>query len=115
MSLRNLFSSSNGELNPAIIIRYALFLLLLIGLTFFYLSPGFRGLTNEKGLEQAQIAREIARGNGFKTKLVRPLSLRQSIEHSEDVTLTDLHDTYHAPLNPLLNSIALGFYKDYFQ
>jgi hypothetical protein len=115
MSLRNLFSSSNGELNPAIIIRYALFLLLLIGLTFFYLSPGFRGLTNEKGLEQAQIAREIARGNGFKTKLVRPLSLRQSIEHSEDVTLTDLHDTYHAPLNPLLNSIALGFYKDDFQ
>ena len=115
MSLRNLFSSSNGELNPAIIIRYALFLLLLIGLTFFYLSPGFRGLTNKKGLEQAQIAREIARGNGFKTKLVRPLSLRQSIEHSEDVTLTDLHDTYHAPLNPLLNSIALGFYKDDFQ
>ncbi|MCH2060125.1 MAG: hypothetical protein MK183_05820 [Verrucomicrobiales bacterium] len=115
MSLRNLFSSSNGELNPAIIIRYALFLLLLIGLTFFYLSPGFRGLTNEKGLEQAQIAREIARGNGFKTKLVRPLSLRQAIEHSEDVTLTDLHDTYHAPLNPLLNSIALGFYEDDFQ
>ncbi|MED5585200.1 MAG: hypothetical protein VYB61_02500 [Verrucomicrobiota bacterium] len=115
MSLRNLFSSSNGELNPAIIIRYALFLLLLIGLTFFYLSPGFRGLTNEKGLEQAQIAREIARGNGFKTKLVRPLSLRQAIEHSEDVTLADLHDTYHAPLNPLLNSIALGFYEDDFQ
>ena len=115
MSLRNLFSSSNGELNPAIIIRYALFLLLLIGLTFFYLAPGFRGLNSEKGLEQAQIAREIARGNGFKTKMIRPLSLRQSIEHSENVTLTDLHDTYHAPLNPLLNSIALNFYKDEFE
>ena len=115
MSLRNLFSSSNGELNPAIIIRYALFLLLLIGLTFFYISPGFRGLTHEKGLEQAQIAREIARGNGFKTKLIRPLSLRQSIEHSEDVILTDLDDTYHSPLSPLLNSIALSFYKDDFQ
>lgn len=115
MSLRNLFSSSNGELNPAIIIRYALFLLLLIGLTFFYISPGFRGLTHEKGLEQAQIAREIARGHGFKTKLIRPLSLRQSIEHREDVILTDLEDTYHSPLNPLLNSIALSFYKDDFQ
>ena len=115
MSLRNLFSSTNGELNPAIIIRYALFLLLLIGLTFFYISPGFRGLTHEKGLEQAQIAREIARGHGFKTKLIRPLSLRQSIEHREDVILTDLEDTYHSPLNPLLNSIALSFYKDDFQ
>jgi hypothetical protein len=115
MSLRNIFSSSNGELNPVIIIRYASFLLLLIGLTFFYLSPGFRGLNNEKGLEQAQIAREIARGNGFKSKLIRPLSLRQSVEHSENVTLTSLHDTYHAPLNPLFNSIALNLYKDDFQ
>ncbi|MCP4848355.1 MAG: glycosyltransferase family 39 protein [Verrucomicrobiaceae bacterium] len=115
MSLRNTFSSSNGELNPAIIIRYALFLLLLIGLTFFYLSPGFRGLNHEKGLEQAQIAREVARGNGFKTKLIRPLSLQQSVKHSDSVTLTSLHDTYHAPLNPLLNSIALKFYEDDFQ
>ena len=115
MSLRNIFSSSNGELNPRIIIRYALFLLLLIGLTFFYLSPGFRGLNSEKGVEQAQIAREIARGNGFKTKLIRPLSLRQSVEHSEDVMLTSLHDTYHSPFNPLLNSVALNFYKDDFE
>ena len=115
MSLRNIFSSSNGELNPRIIIRYALFLLLLIGLTFFYLSPGFRGLNSEKGVEQAQIAREIARGNGFKTKLIRPLSLRQSVEHSENVMLTSLHDTYHSPFNPLLNSVALNFYKDDFE
>ncbi len=115
MSLRNIFSSSNGELSAVIIIRYALFLLLLIGLTFFYLSPGFRGLNHEKGLEQAQIAREIARGNGFQSKMIRPLSLRQSLEHSDNVSLTGFHDTYHAPLNPLLNSIALNFSKDNFE
>jgi len=115
MSLRNIFSSSNGELSPVIIIRYALFLLLLIGLTFFYLSPGFRGLNHEKGLEQAQIAREIARGNGFQSKVIRPLSLRQSLENSENVSLTGFHDTYHAPLNPLINSIALNFSKDNFE
>jgi hypothetical protein len=115
MSLRNIFSSSNGELSPVIIIRYALFLLLLIGLTFFYLSPGFRGLNHSKGLEQAQIAREIARGNGFQSKVIRPLSLRQSLENHDNVSLVGFHDTYHAPLNPLVNSIALNFSKDNFE
>ncbi|MFP6873658.1 MAG: hypothetical protein VCA55_09110 [Verrucomicrobiales bacterium] len=110
--MRNIFSASSGELNPIIIVRYALFLLLLIGLTFFYISPGFRGLNHEKGLEQAQIAREIARGNGFQSKVIRPLSLHQSLEHNENITLAGFHDTYHAPLNPLVNSIALNFAKE---
>lgn len=111
MSLRNFFSTSGGELSPAIIIRRALFLLLLIGLMFFYLAPGFRGLTHPKGIDQAQIAREIARGNGFQTKMIRPLSLYQAKEHSGDVALVGFHDTYHAPLNPLVNSVILNFFK----
>ncbi len=111
MSLRSFFSTSGGELSPAIIIRRALFLLLVVGLLFFYLAPGFRGLNHPKGIDQAQIAREIARGNGFQTKMVRPLSLYQANEHSGDVALVGFHDTYHAPLNPLVNSVVLNFFK----
>ena len=108
MSLRSFFSTSGGELSPAIIIRRALFLLLLIGLMFFYLAPGFRGLQSPKGIDQAQIARELARGNGFQTKMIRPLSLFQAHSHdSEKISLVQFQDTYHAPLNPLVNSVCL--------
>ncbi len=115
MSLRSFFSSSGGELSPAVIIRRVLFLLLLIGLSFLYLVLDFRGLTNTKGVDQAQIAREIARGHGFVTKFVRPLSLFQAHSHAETedekATVVRFHDTYHAPLNPLLNSVVLKFFR----
>jgi hypothetical protein len=119
MSIRNFFSSAGGELSPAVIIRRVMFLILLLALGFFYLAIDFRGLTHPKGIDQAQIAREIARGNGFTTQMVRPLSLDQMRNHamqSEDnedsVSLTKFHDTYHAPLNPMLNSVVLGMFED---
>lgn len=63
MSLRNFFSDSKTgeELSGALILRRLLFLLLLFGLMLFYLGPGFKQLTSPKGIEQAQIARELAR------------------------------------------------------
>ena len=119
MSIRNFFSTAGGELSPAVIIRRVMFLILLLALGFFYLAIDFRGLSHPKGIDQAQIAREIARGNGFTTQMVRPLSLDQMRNHamnSEDnedsVSLTKFHDTYHAPLNPMLNSVVLGMFKD---
>ena len=35
----------------------------------------FRGLSSATGMEQAQLAREIARGNGYQTKVMRPYAL----------------------------------------
>ena len=43
--------------------------------------------------------------------MIRPLSLYQAKEHSGDVALVGFHDTYHAPLNPLVNSVILNFFK----
>ncbi|MGI9241213.1 MAG: hypothetical protein ACR2RV_10455, partial [Verrucomicrobiales bacterium] len=118
MSIRNFFSTAGGELSPAVIIRRVMFLILLLALGFFYLAIDFRGLSHPKGIDQAQIAREIARGNGFTTQMVRPLSLDQMRNHalkSEDnedsVSLTTFYDTYHAPLNPMLNSVVLGMFE----
>jgi len=134
MSIRNFFSTAGGELSPAVIVRRVLFLILLISLGFFYLAIDFRGLTHAKGIDQAQIAREIARGNGFTTKNIRPLALDQMRTFAErkeaklkqkaekngedstdikfDVGLKKFHDTYHAPLNPMLNSVVLGMFED---
>lgn len=123
MSIRNFFSTAGGELSPAVIIRRVLFLILLLTLGFFYLAIDFRGLSHPKGKDQAQIAREIARGNGFTTQMIRPLALDQMRNYSlqstegdgdgsEGVSLTKFHDTYHAPLHPMLISVVLGMFED---
>ena len=40
-------------------------------------SPFFRGLTDARGMEQAVIARELSRGNGFQTKVISPAAIEQ--------------------------------------
>ena len=114
MSLRNFFSDSKEELSGALILRRLLFLLLLFGLMLFYLGPGFKQLTSPKGIEQAQSARELARSGSFQTKMIRPLSLYQADENTEDaegVKIVGFKDTYHAPLNPILNSVIIRLFK----
>src|SRR5690606_10786640 len=53
-------------------------------------------------------AREISRGNGFSTKVISPAAYDMASKgFSETVALKDFKDTYHAPLNPLINSVVL--------
>ncbi|MEZ5300612.1 MAG: glycosyltransferase family 39 protein [Verrucomicrobiales bacterium] len=85
----------------------AVFLVVLILLGFYYLFVDFRGLSDAKGIEQAQIGREIARGHGFTTKTIRPVSLYQARSVDPETPLVGFKDTFHAPLNPLLNSVFL--------
>ena len=55
-------------------------------------------------MEQAQIAREIARGNGFSTKMIRPLSLWYFAHNERDLPTDPMPETYHAPLNTFINA-----------
>ena len=48
------------------------FYALAIGLALIHVFITFRGLSTAAGMEQAQLAREIARGNGYQTKVIRP-------------------------------------------
>ncbi len=98
------------SLNPAqidfgILTRRSLFFVVLIILTLGNLFTLFRGLNSPQAMEQAQIAREISRGNGFTTKMIRPVAYYQA-EKTErrTVSLVGFQDTYHSPLNPLLNA-----------
>lgn len=113
-------NSAPKELDPGMMIRRALFLLVLVLLTFYYLKADFRGLSAPLGMEQAQISREIARGEKFLTKCIRPAALAQINENLEDtsdepsagISLMKVPDTFHAPLNPLLNAMVLSVNKD---
>lgn len=100
--------TSTAVIEPVVIIRRCVFFLVLIALTLGNLFPLFRGLEGPHAMDQAQIAREIARGNGFTTKFIRPAAYAKVREAKGTVVpFAKFEDTYHAPLNPLINAAVL--------
>ena len=102
-------SNSQTQFDTGIIIRRSLFFLVLIILTMANLFVFFRGLNAPQAMEQAVIAREVARGNGLTTKVIRPVAYSQAVEKEggASIPFTGFKDTYHSPLNPLLNAAVL--------
>ncbi len=106
------------ELDSGMMIRRGLFLILLASLVYYFLGLDFRGLSTAKGMEQAVIAREVAKGHGFTTLAQKPLAWKQIEKRVKDklgasgtLELISTPDTYHSPLNPLVNSLVLGMAK----
>ncbi len=101
-------NQNSSQLDDGILIRRSLFFLILIGLTLGNLFTLFRGLNSPQAMDQAQMAREIARGNGFATKMIRPAAYHQAAKvQNRSVPFVNFQDTYHSPLNPLLNAAVL--------
>jgi hypothetical protein len=97
-----------SQIDAGVLIRRSLFFLILILLTLGNLFVLFRGLNSPQAMDQAQIAREIARGNGFTTKMIRPVAYYQAERAAKSaVSLEGFQDTYHSPLNPLINAAVL--------
>ena len=67
----------------------------------------FRGLSTSQAMDQAQIGRAIASGEGWSTKIARPLAIGQLQAHGKDVAQNIWLDTYNAPLPPFVDAIAL--------
>ncbi len=91
----------------AVWIRRALTLAVVVGIALFYLIHEFRGLATSQAMDQAQIGRNLANGEGFRTDLVRPLAMGQLQRAHKNVAQRIWSDTYNAPLPPLVNAIAL--------
>lgn len=101
-------SNAQTQFDTGILIRRSLFFLILIILTLGNLFTLFRGLNSPHAMDQAQIAREIARGNGYVTKFIRPVAYGETRKHQDrTVPFVGFQDTYHSPLNPLLNAAVL--------
>src|SRR5262249_47998180 len=67
----------------------------------------FRGMAASQAMDQAQIGRAIASGQGFHTNFVRPRAIGQLQAHGKNVAQQIWYDTYNAPLPPLVDAIAL--------
>src|SRR5689334_3662188 len=75
----------------------------------------FRGLSTSQGMDQAQIGRAIASGEGWKTKVARPRAIGQLQNHGRSVREKIWVDTYNAPLPPLVDAVALILVKPYWK
>lgn len=106
-------SLDQGGLVP--IIRIAMFAALIITLTLLYLFVQFKGLSNSTAMDQAQIAREIAAGNGFSTKYIRPFAIWQLENAGKEVPNEKFPDFFQSPLPPFVNSIPLKFVQSHWK
>src|SRR5689334_15576462 len=75
----------------------------------------FRGFYTSEGMDQAQIGRAIARGEGWRTKVVRPRAVGQLQAHGRSVPEKIWIDTYNAPVPPLVDAVALLFVKSHWK
>jgi hypothetical protein len=88
-------------------IRLILLIALIAALYTTVILDQFKGLDSGKGMDQAQIGRQIASGHGFTTKFLRPMAYNQFVTHLGAFPAGDIPDTYNAPLNPFVDSLLL--------
>ncbi len=92
-------------------VKIALTVFAILALSVFYLVHEFKGFAASQGMDQAQIGRNLARGEGFRTQMIRPLAVGQLEAHGKNVAEKIWFDTYNAPLPPLVDAIALKPFK----
>ncbi len=96
------------------IIKWLAILTTVVTVAALQISPiYFKGLSEKEGMEQASIAREFASGNGYTAKSIRPLAIWQLQSNGRNVPQVNFPETYHAPLNSMVNSIPLWLAKRY--
>jgi hypothetical protein len=73
-------------------------------LSLIYTAGQFRGLEKREAIDMAQLARNIARGEGFTTSVIRPVSLwhLRTYRDDHDPKFEKHPDLYNPPLYPLM-------------
>ncbi|MBC8126715.1 MAG: hypothetical protein H8M99_06170 [Gloeobacteraceae cyanobacterium ES-bin-144] len=95
--------------------RWIFFVVAFAMLGLLYDSFCFRNFTNPEAMDSAQLGRNIAKGRGFSTSFVRPLSiaLTGAPERNQLAKLGEKHrDISNAPLYPLLLAGVLSVTPD---
>ena len=93
-------------------LRGVVIAVVIIGVALIYLGWRFRGFAIPEAMDQAQIAREVARGHGLSTQVIRPLALWQLEDNKLPLPKEQFPDTFNAPLGPLVNSLAIKLTGD---
>lgn len=90
-----------------------LLVLLVTSLCILQLFLTYRGLNNATAMDMAQVARQIARGEGFTTKFIRPIDVwdfsKKAQKQEKDTTVDFDHfqEANHAPVYPYILAAAI--------
>ena len=101
------------EGGAAVWIRRALAVAVVLAIAVFYLVHEFSGLGTSQAMDQAQIGRNLASGQGWRTDFARPLAAGQLQRAHKNVAQRVWYDTYNAPLPPLVDAFVLRPIKRY--
>ena len=74
----------------AVWLRRALAVMVVTGIALFYFMHEFRGLATSQAMDQAQIGRHIASGEGWRTNFIRPRAIGQLQSKGKNVCAEDL-------------------------
>lgn len=107
-------NSVASRTNVYLIIRMLLAAALVL-LCFIQLFFTFKGLEKAEAMDQAQIARQLARGEGFTSKCMSPFDIYiRSKTQEEDLHFDHYKATSYAPLHSAVLAVALratGYHK----
>jgi len=92
-------------------IQTAVMILAVLAVSVYLIISRFNGLSTATGMDQAQ----IARGNGFSTKFIRPIQVGTLKKTKEGFPAGNIPDTYHGPLHPAWNAALIYFAKGTWQ
>jgi hypothetical protein len=102
-------SIEQGKLAP--LLRMVAGVVILLTVTLLYLFIQFTGFDSETAMDQAQISKAIASGEGFSTKYIRPLALWQLDRADKSIPAGNFPDFLQPPLAPTLNALPLELVK----
>lgn len=80
-----------------------------IGMALLHVFITFKGLSSADGMEQAQIAREFARGHGWETKVIRPYAWALLEDAGKPAPLKAMPEITQPPVQPLIWGAAFKF------
>lgn len=104
-------SIEQGKLAP--LLRAIAGLVALVAVALLYLFIQFSGFDSPVAMEQGQISRSLASGEGFSTKTVYPLALWQFHRAEKPIPSGHLPDISQPPLSPLVNALPLLLAKSH--
>ncbi len=96
---------------PARVVKWLALFAAIVGIALVQLVVNFKGISEPEAMEQATLARELASGNGFATLSIRPLAVWQLQSNGREIPRVHFPETYHVPLNSMVNSIPFFLLK----
>lgn len=103
-----LTSKERNQRNRLMSMRWILGFI-IVSLCMFQLFLTYRGMDQPVAMDMAQIGRQIARGEGFTSKFIRPIDVwdKNTANKGEPLSFDQFADTNHAPLYPYVLAGAI--------